>query len=64
MAVLAVSRLELEEAKLTWLLVDSLQDRNYLTEIYYWDTSEHPATICLLAGIGTILGTKPVDINT
>ena len=64
MAVLAVSRQELQEANLTWLLVNSLKERAYLTEMYYWDTSEHAATLCLLAGIGTILGTKPVDIKT
>lgn len=56
MAVIAVSRQELEEANLTWLLVNSLQERAYLTEMYYWDTDEHAATLCLLAGIGTILG--------
>lgn len=64
MAVLKVSRQELVSAGLIGLLYDSRQNINYLTEMYYWDVNEHAATLCLLAGIGTILGNKPVDINT
>jgi hypothetical protein len=63
MAVLRVSRQELVEAGLTGLLDETRQNINYLTEMYYWDVNEHAATLCLLAGIGTILGNKPIDIN-
>ncbi len=64
MAALKVTRQELVEAGLDWLLDNSRPTANYLTEIYLWDLTEHAATICLLAGIGEILGNKDVDIKT
>lgn len=57
MPVIRVMRQELVEQNLLYLLQD--QEPNYLTDIYYWDTSEIPATICMLASIGTIIGKDP-----
>ena len=61
MAVIAVARYELYQANLTWLLDSTRQEINYLSEMYYWPVEDHAATICLLAGIGKILGSKPID---
>lgn len=58
MAVIRVTRQELYEAKLTWLLDSTRQEINYLSDVYYWPLEDHAATICLLAGIGVIMGGK------
>jgi hypothetical protein len=61
MAVIAVARYELYQANLTWLLDSTRQDINYLSEMYYWPVEHHAAMVCMLAGIGKILGGKPID---
>jgi len=63
MAVIAVARYELYEAKLMWVLDSTRQEVNYLSEMYYWDVNEHAATVCMLAGIGKILGERTIDTD-
>lgn len=62
MPILQVAKYELEQANLTYLIK---QPPNYsfelVSEMYYWDTSEKEATLCLLAGIGRILDNNKID---
>jgi len=61
MAVIAVSRVELENNDLMRLVVASDQYHNPVSEMYYWSTDESAAMICMLAGIGRILGDSHLD---
>lgn len=62
MPVLKVTRQQLEEQGLTYLVIDQPKiSYDVILEVYYWDTQEWQATLCLLAGIGEILDPKAID---
>lgn len=58
MAVLVVSKQELISADLTNLVIKKTGDIN---DFYYWSTDQSQAMICMLAGIGRILGKDHID---
>jgi len=61
MAIIAVSRVDLENNDLMRLVVESNQYHDPITEQYYWSIDSHSAMICMLAGIGTLLGDRDID---
>lgn len=62
MPALKVTRQQLEEHDLAYLAADQpTMNYDFLLEVYYWDTQEWQATLCLLAGIGEILDPKAID---
>lgn len=68
MSIIAVSRQELVEANLEYLInsqteytkKSAVHNGSYViaSEMYYWHSTEKEATLCLLAGIGKILAPK------
>lgn len=61
MAVLSVSRVDLENNDLMRLVLESNQYLDPVSEQYYWSIDSHSAMICMLAGIGTLLGDSDID---
>jgi hypothetical protein len=62
MPILQVTKQELVEAKLEYILVDPQKFAYELvSENYFWHTDQPEATLCMLAGIGKVLIDKTKD---